>query len=93
MAESTDRDMLEQRYYETDTLRTAAFLGLPYAYPDPSPISFMSGSLWVAEQNQPLNERLSRLFVGSVREGKGLEFLDHVGRTLWDGSTPGWDKG
>lgn len=88
-----DRDVTEQCYFKTDTARTAAFLGLPYVYPDPSPISFVPGSLWVAEQKQPLNERLYRLFVGSVRATRGLEFLDHVGRMLWDGTTPGWDQG
>lgn len=40
-----DRDELEQRYFEIDTARTAAYLGLPYAYPDPSPIQFKPGSL------------------------------------------------
>ncbi|MCP3968730.1 MAG: 2-hydroxychromene-2-carboxylate isomerase [Rhodobacteraceae bacterium] len=87
------RQALEQRYFDTDTNRTAAFLGLPYAYPDPSPIAFEPGSLWVARGEQPRNERLNRLFVGAVRAGRGLEFLDHVGRMLWDGSTPGWDRG
>ncbi|WP_306116420.1 MULTISPECIES: DsbA family protein [unclassified Roseovarius] len=88
-----DRDALEQAYFATDTAREAAYLGLPYAYPEPSPITFKPGSLWIAEEKQSLNERLNRLFVGAVRAGKGLAFLDHVARKLWDGSTPGWDKG
>ncbi|MCP5072576.1 MAG: hypothetical protein GY947_04680, partial [Rhodobacteraceae bacterium] len=88
-----DRDVLEQQYFETDTRRTAEYLGLPYAYPDPSPIEFESGSLWVARPSQPRNERLNRLFVGAVRAGQGLAFLDHVARMLWDGSTPGWNQG
>ena len=29
----SDRDSLEQAYFQTDTQRTAEFLGLPYAYP------------------------------------------------------------
>ena len=65
----------------------------PYAYPDPSPIQFKPGSFWLPEDEQPLNEYLYRLYVGSVRAEKGLEFLDNVGRMLWDGSTPGWDRG
>ncbi len=87
------RGELEQRYFQIDTARTAAYLGLPYAYPDPSPIQFKPGSLWLPEDEQPLNEYLYRLYVGAVRTGKGLEFLDKTGRMLWDGSTPGWDKG
>lgn len=88
-----DRDELEQRYFQIDTARTAAYLGLPYAYPDPSPIQFKPGSLWLTEDQQPLNEYLYRLYVGAVRAGKGLEFLDRAGRMLWDGSTTDWDKG
>ncbi len=26
-------------------------------------------------------------------EGRGLEFLDHVSRIIWDGTVDGWDKG
>ena len=82
-----------KRYFQIDTARTAGYLGLPYAYPDPSPIRFKSGSLWVPEDEQPLNEYLYRLYVGAVQAGKGIEFLEHVGRMIWDGSTSGWDKG
>lgn len=88
-----DRDDLEASYFETDTARTAEFLGLPYAYPDPSPIQFKTGSIWIPEENQPLNEYLNRLYVGAAQQGKALEFLDKVGRSLWDGSAPNWDKG
>lgn len=88
-----DRDALEQRYFETDAARTAAYLGLPYAYPDPSPIAFKPQSLWVAEEEQPLNRMLNRLYVGAERAGRGLAFLDQVGRMIWNGSAPGWDKG
>ena len=88
-----DRDELEQNYFLTDAARTADFLDLPYATPNPSPITFKPGSLWVAEDEQPRNEYLYRLFVGSTRAGYGLEFLDKVGRMLWDGSTPDWDQG
>ena len=39
---------LEREYFETHTQRTADFLDLPYAYPNPSPIEFRRGSLWQA---------------------------------------------
>ena len=77
----------------SNAARTADFLDLPYATPNPSPITFKPGSLWVAEDEQPRNEYLHRLFVGSTKAGYGLEFLDKVGRMLWDGSTPDWDQG
>ncbi|WP_120501986.1 DsbA family protein [Roseovarius sp. EL26] len=87
------RDELEQQYFEADTKRLAEFLELPHAYPDPSPIDFKPGSLWIAEEKQPRNEYLCRLYVGAVRAGRAMAFLDVVGRMLWDGSTPGWDQG
>lgn len=88
-----NRDAMEQAHFRIDTQRCADFLGLPYAYPDPSPIAFQPGSLWIAEKDQPLNDHLYRLFVGAVQVGHGLAFLDHVARKLWDGSTPVWDEG
>lgn len=87
------RDQLEQEYFATDTQRVADYLGLPYAYPDPSPIQFKPGSLWIAEPHQPRNELLNRLFVASVEAGHGLDFLDKVVRHLWDGSAPNWHEG
>ena len=88
-----DRDAIEISYFESDTTRTAQFLGLPYAYPDPSPIQMKPDTLRAAEQEQPRNEYLNRLYVGAVQNDKGLAFLDKVGRMLWDGSTPKWDEG
>ena len=84
------RSSLEQAYFKLDTQRTADVLGLPYAYPNPSPITFKPGLVWIAEQAQPLNERLYRLFVGALRAGHALDFLDSVGRMLWNGSVPNW---
>ncbi len=93
MPEATaQRSKMEQDYFVTDTKRTAAFLGLPHVYPDPSPIQFEPGSLWIASKEQPRVERLYRLFVGATRKGKGLDFLDRIVRALWDGSQPGWDQ-
>ena len=40
-----DRDELEQNYFLTDAARTADFLDLRYATPNPSPITFKPGSL------------------------------------------------
>ena len=88
-----DRDQLEADYFARDAQRVADFLGLAYADPDPSPIDFEPGSLWRAKPYQPRNIYLNRLYVGACDAGRGLAFLDRVGRMLWDGSTPGWDKG
>ena len=89
---TNDRPKIAQEYFATDASRTAEFLGLPYAYPDPSPIQFEPGTYWIASEEQPRIERLFRLFVGATRAGKGLAFLDNVVRFLWDGSQSGWDN-
>ncbi len=93
MPESTvNRGQREADYFELDAARTAEHLGLPHQYPDPSPIQFEPGSLWIASQEQPRVDRLFRLFVGASRAGKALPFLDTVIRHLWDGSAPHWDS-
>ena len=93
MPELTEnRSELEQQYFLTDSQRTAEFLGIPYKYPDPSPIQFEPGSLWVASSEQPRIDRLYRLFVGANHAGKGLGFLDAVVRGLWNGTQPDWDR-
>ncbi len=92
MPEATqDRGEVAQNYFLTDTKRTAEYFGLPYSYPDPSPIQFEPGSVWIAAKDQPHIEYLYRLFVGAQRAGKGLAFVDVVGRGLWNGANPGWD--
>ena len=42
---------------------------------------------------QPYIHRLTRLGMAATMAGRGLEFLDHVSRILWDGTVDGWDEG
>ena len=88
-----DRSELEQRYFFTDVARTAAFLGLPYAEADPSPVAFTPGSLWIAENDQPRAWRLIDLLMAAERSGNGLVLYDRVMKLIWDGQTTGWDQG
>ncbi len=87
-----DRDTLEQHYFEHDTRRTAAFLGLPYGEADPPPVAFET-SVWVARADQPLIGMLYDLLLAAASLGQALVFLDRVMRLIWDGRTPGWDQG
>ncbi len=84
----------EQRftYFFLDCKRTAEFLGLPYARPRPDPVLFEPDGRH-ASQDQPFIYRLSHLALLANRRGKGLDFLDHVMRLLWDGRTKNWDRG
>ncbi|NIP76897.1 MAG: 2-hydroxychromene-2-carboxylate isomerase, partial [Xanthomonadales bacterium] len=70
-----DRDALEQQYFERDTHRTAAFLGLPYGVPDPSPVAFEDGA-WVAKAEQPRIGMLYDLLMAAASFGRALAFLD-----------------
>ncbi len=42
---------------------------------------------------QPYIFRLIRLGMAAVLAKRGLDFVDHVSRVLWDGTVDGWDKG
>lgn len=88
-----DRTRLEEAYLSLDCERTAAFLGLTYAEPRPSPVVFDPDRVWTAAAEQPRVAPLYDLFVMACRHGRALPFLDRVMRLLWDGSTEGWDEG
>lgn len=83
---------LRSDYFAMDCRRTAAFLGLPFARPRPDPVVFEPDGRH-ASPEQPYIWRLSYLALLANRQGKGLTFLDHVMRLLWDGSTENWDQG
>lgn len=83
---------LRSDYFAMDCRRTAAFLGLPFARPRPDPVVFETDGRH-ASPEQPYIYRLSYLALLANRQGKGLAFLDHVMRLLWDGGTENWDQG
>ena len=86
-----NRSPLEQEYFETHTQRTADFLGLPYACPNPSPIEFRRGSLWQATDQRNRNEWLNVCSSGPGKLGRRLSF-DQCWSNTVDSST-GWDQG
>lgn len=88
-----DTPEIEQRYFDHDVRRTAAFLGVPYGEPRPSPVEMQPGTLFRAAEEQPRIHRLNRLTVAANDQGLGWEFLDQVSRLIWDGSRQGWNKG
>ncbi len=86
-----DRSKMERDYLDADVQRTADYLGLDYAEPNPSPVEFVPDA-WIAASAQPRIGRLYDLFVMACRKGSALAFLDQVMRLLWDGRTPNWDE-
>ncbi|NQV83268.1 MAG: 2-hydroxychromene-2-carboxylate isomerase [Rhodospirillales bacterium] len=80
---------LYRPYHTRDSHRVAEHLGIPFRRPVPDPIP-MDMETGIPDAEQPYIYRLVRLGQAAVMAGKGLEFLDHVSRILWDGSVDGW---
>ncbi len=84
-------DKKRPRYIVMDSMRRAAFLGLPFVWPKPDPVVQDLETFEVPE-DQPYIWRLSMLGVEAERQGKGIDFAYHVAALLW-GGTKNWDKG
>ncbi len=82
---------LYRPYHTLDSHRVAESLEIPFRRPLPDPIQ-MDMETGVPDPEQPYIFRLTRLGQAAVMAGKGLEFLDHVSRLIWDGSVDGWDQ-
>ena len=84
------RGAMEMAYFQRDTARMSEMLGMPYRYPNPSPVAFEDGSLWLAAKDQPRVAGLYQLFVAASLQAKALAFLDQVMRLIWDGRGDDW---
>ena len=87
------RGDVEADYFHRDTARLSEMLAMPYRYPDPSPVEFVAGSLWLAAEEQPRVKGLYQLFVAATLAGRGLAWLDQVMRLIWDGRGVDWTTG
>jgi 2-hydroxychromene-2-carboxylate isomerase len=81
-----------RRYHLLDSRRLAAFLAIPYRRPIPDPVIQDLETNRIAPE-QPYIFRLTRLGMAAVLARRGLEFVDHVSRVLWDGTVDGWNEG
>ena len=81
-------------YQGLDTLRSAEFNNMPYAYPTPDPVAQEPNFGPVKPFEEQVNtQKLTRTAVAAVEMGKGWEYLDQVSRMMWNGTVKGWDKG
>jgi len=80
---------LYRPYHTQDSHRVAEFLGIPFKRPNPDPIQMDMQTSAIAPE-QPYVRRITRLGMAATMDGRGLEFLDHVSRSLWDGSVENW---
>jgi len=71
-------------YLLRDIMRVAEMTGQTLAMPNPDPV-ITDPKTGTFAKDQPLVRRLSRLGVAASAAGKGLEFLDEVGRLVWSG--------
>jgi 2-hydroxychromene-2-carboxylate isomerase len=79
-------------YLLKDTLRISQMEGIPYAWPQPDPVSQDLKTRQISKE-QPYIHRLTRLGIAAVEAGRGLEFLDSVSRLIWSGEVRGWNEG
>lgn len=80
------------RYIVMDSMRAAAFLGLPIAWPRPDPVAQNLMTREIAA-DQPHIYRIGRLGQAATRRGKGLAFAHEASQIIWDGSVDGWNEG
>ncbi len=79
-------------YNAMDASRTAAFLGVPFARPDPDPVVFRADRNRPAD-HQPYIYRLSRLGALAEESARGMAFVGSVARMMWGGDVARWDRG
>lgn len=79
-------------YVARDAFRTAQMLGMPFGPPRPDPIVMDMASGEVAG-DQPYIRRLTHLGQAAVERGRGLAFIQEVGRLIWGGEVQGWNEG
>ncbi len=83
---------LYRPYHTLDSKRVAEYLGIPFRRPVPDPIVMDMQTQAIAPE-QPYIGRVTRLGQAAAEAGRGLEFLDHAMRLLWDGGTDNWHLG
>ena len=88
----SNADALWTSYLLRDTVRTAAYLGMPFRWPRPDPV-VMDHAMRTFPVDQPHIHRLSRLGQLAGERGRGLVFAAAVSRLLWDGGTDDWHLG
>lgn len=85
-------DKLWFSYFQKDVHRSAAFVGLPFAWASPDPV-VMDRATMTYPREQPYIHRLTRLGQAATERGRGLAFLYEVSGTIWSGKVKDWHQG
>jgi 2-hydroxychromene-2-carboxylate isomerase len=88
----SNADPLWVFYLMKDTYRTSQYLGMPYRWPSPDPVT-MDPATRSYPKEQPHIHRLSHLGVAAAERGRGLEFIAEVSALIWNGATDNWHTG
>ena len=85
-------DPLWFSYFARDIHRRAQFAGIPFRWANPDSV-FMDPATRTYPKEQPHIHRLTRLGMAATEQGKGLAFIEQVGRLIWGGTVTGWNEG
>lgn len=88
----SNSDPLWFSYFARDIFRSAQFAGIPFAWSNPDPV-YMDPATRTYPKEQPHIHRLTRLGMAAVERGRGLAFIEQVGRLIWSGAVSGWHEG
>lgn len=88
----SNSDPLWFSYFARDIFRSAQFAGIPFAWANPDPV-YMDPATRTYPKEQPHIHRLTRLGMAAAERGRGLAFIEQVGRLIWSGTVSGWHEG
>ncbi|MEM8740762.1 MAG: DsbA family protein [Pseudomonadota bacterium] len=82
----------QPRYIFRDSHRMAAFLNIPFRWPEPDPVVISLDPV-VIPTEQPHIHRLTRMGAAAARHGAGVAFARAVSHLIWSGAVQGWHEG
>lgn len=88
----SNSDPLWFSYFARDIFRSAQFAGIPFSWANPDPV-YMDPATRTYPKEQPYIHRLTRLGMAATERGRGIEFIEQVGRLIWSGTVVGWHEG
>jgi len=78
-------------YLMLDCKRLADSKGMTFRWPSPDPVA-MDLETKIISTEQPNIQMITRLGMVAAQKGRGIEFIDAVSRSIFDGSTQNWHQ-
>jgi 2-hydroxychromene-2-carboxylate isomerase len=86
------RDPLWFNYFIQDVHREAAFLGLPFRWPNPDPVEMDLATRSISMKQSHIH-RLTHLGIAATERNCGLAFLHEAAHVIWSGEVDDWHEG